>query len=307
MEHVDLAELNDRFAIAEQLSFVAGPGELPVVEVRNTQATATIALQGGQVLAFQPHGHVPVLWLSQHSYYAAGKAIRGGIPVCWPWFGPHPTDAGLPAHGFVRTAVWDVVGSEVVAEGATQLRLALTDNQHTLSLWPHAFRLELVITVGAVLQVELAVHNPGTQVFSYGGALHSYYAVSNIGNVQILGLEERSYIDKLDPEQLKRQAGPIIIDQETDRIYVDTTDQCVVDDGGLRRSIVIAKAGSRSTVVWNPWIDKAQRMADFGDDEYRSMVCVETANAADDTVRVAPGAVHRLGTTISVMLAPDGA
>ncbi len=300
MEHVNLAELNDRFAIAEQLSFVAGPGGLPVAEVHNAHATATIALHGGQVLAFQPYGHAPVLWLSKHSFYAPGKAIRGGIPLCWPWFGPHPTDPGLPAHGFVRTASWDLLGTAVVAEGAAQLRLMLTDNLHTLSLWPHAFRLELVITVSTLLQVELVVHNPGTQVFSCGGALHSYFVVSDIGNVKILGLEGRSYIDKLDPAQPKRQAGAITFDQETDRIYVDTRDKCIVDDGGLQRRIVIAKAGSLSTVVWNPWVDKAQRMADFGDDEYGSMVCVETANAADDTVSVAPGTSHRLGTVISV-------
>lgn len=307
MEHVDPAELNARFAIPEHVSFVSGPGALPVAEVHNAHARALIALHGGHVFAFQPHGQAPVLWVSKRSYFASGKAIRGGIPICWPWFGPHPTDPGLPAHGFVRTAEWQILETAVVADGATLLLFGLESNEHTLSLWPHAFRLEMVITVGASLQAELVVHNPGTYVFTCGGALHSYFTVSEIGNVTITGLEGRSYIDQLEPGQDKRQDGPVTIDAETDRIYVDATDTCNIEDAGLQRHVAIAKTGSRTTVVWNPWIDKAQRMPDFDDDEYRTMVCVETANAADDVVTVAPGTVHRLGTVISVVRADEQA
>ena len=300
MEHVDPAELNARFAIPEHVSFVSGPGGLPVAEVRNAHATASVALHGAHVFAFQPHGQAPVLWLSKRSYFAPGKAIRGGIPICWPWFGPHPTDPGLPAHGFVRTAAWNILETAIVPDGATLLRFGLQSNAHTLSLWPHAFHLEMVITVSAALQAELVVHNVGTHVFTCGGALHSYFTVSEIGNVAITGLEGRRYIDKLEPGQDKRQDGPITIDAETDRIYLDTTDTCAIEDAGLQRRVVVAKTGSRTTVVWNPWIDKAQRLQDFDDDEYRTMVCVETANAVDDVVMVAPGAVHRLTTTIGV-------
>jgi len=294
MQPLDLQSLNETFAITNQLDFTSGPGGLTLAEVRNRHAAATISLHGAQVLAFQPHGRRPVLWRSQKSQYQPGKAIRGGVPICWPWFGAHPTDPSKPAHGFVRTALWSVLATAALADGATQIRLRLNDGEATYDLWPHAFDVRAVINVGAQLRVELIVRNPGDAPFTCGGALHSYFGVSDSSAIAIQGLDGCEYLDKVDAFQRKRQQGPVVIDAETDRVYLDTTATCAIDDPGMRRRITIAKAGSHTTVIWNPWAEKAAQIADFSAEEYRNMVCVETANANTDSVTVAPGGEHRL-------------
>lgn len=297
----DLETLGRDFGLKDQVTFAAGPGELgPVARVANRHATATIALHGAHVTAFQPRDQGPVLWVSAKTAFRPGKAIRGGIPVCWPWFADHPTDPTKPAHGFVRTARWTVAGTAVVDDDATRIRLRLADDDATRALWPHRFELELAVTVGRSLDVALGIRNTGDAPFTSGGALHSYFAVADVTQVAIEGLDGRPYVDKVDRLARKVQRGPVRIDGETDRIYLETTDACVIDDPGLRRRIAIHKAGSRSTVVWNPWRAKAASMTDFGDDEYPGMVCVETANASDDVVSVPAGGRHELRTTIRV-------
>jgi glucose-6-phosphate 1-epimerase len=240
------------------------------------------------------------LWASRHSYFTPGKAIRGGIPVCWPWFASHPADPGKPAHGFARTSQWSVLDSELTSEGAIRLRLGLTDATATRALWPHPFQLELRVTVGAALQVELLIRNPGDTTFTCTDALHSYFSVSDNTNVTITGLESTAYLDKVAGNQRREQSGPITISGETDRVYLDTSADCLIIDPGWQRQIRVAKQGSRTTVVWNPWAEKARQMADFGAEEYRQMVCVETANAADEVITVPAGGEHGLQTTISI-------
>jgi len=300
MSHHDLEDLNRRYAITDQLAFESGPGGFTLAKIRNLQAEATVALHGGHVLSFSPRAHEPVLWVSKLSRFETGKAIRGGIPVCWPWFADHPTDGDKPAHGFARTALWSVTESEALKDGRTRLGLVISDNNDTRTLWPYLFRLEIDVTVGTMLQVELVATNTGKEVFTCGGALHSYFHVSSISNVVIKGLEGCSYIDKVDDSRRRVQEGPVTINGETDRIYLETDGDCLIEDNGLQRRIGIAKSGSRTTVVWNPWVDKARAMKDFGDQEYHSMVCVETANAAEDLITVAPGEAHRLQSIISV-------
>jgi glucose-6-phosphate 1-epimerase len=299
MRTTDIQSLNDSFAISEHISFEGGPGGWAVAEIRNAHAAATVSLYGGQALTFQPHGHAPVLWASGHSLYRAGKAIRAGIPICWPWFGPHPTDPAQPAHGFVRTATWNVLSVAALADGATQIRMRVRDRDLPEGRWPHIFDLRCVVTVGTELRVELIARNPGDAPYTYSGALHSYFSVSDIGAITIHGLDSCDYLDQLDGQR-KTQQGPITIGAETDRIYLDTTATCVIDDPGLGRRIRVAKAGSHSTVVWNPWVEKARRLADFGEEEYHDMVCVETANAATNAVTVAPDNEHRLVVVIGV-------
>jgi glucose-6-phosphate 1-epimerase len=300
MQTTDIQALNDSFAIAEHISFVGAPGGRVLAEIHNAYAVATVSLHGGQVLAFQPHGQAPVLWASSRSLAQAGKPIRAGIPICWPWFGPHPTDPTLPSHGFVRTATWRVLSVAALADGATQIRLRIGDNEFADRRWPHAFDLRGVVTVGTELRVELIMRNPGNAPYTCSGALHSYFSISDIGAITIHGLDGCAYIDKVDGGQRKTQQGPITFDAETDRVYLDTTATCVIDDPGLSRRIQVAKSGSHSTVVWNPWVEKARRLGDFGDEEYRSMVCVETTNAEADSVTIAPRGEHRLVATIGV-------
>ncbi len=298
MDDADLQALNDRFAIAEHVSFRAGPGGLAAAQIANAHASAAVALLGGHVLAFQPRGHEPVLWLSRQSRFEVGKPIRGGVPVCWPWFSAHPDDPGKPFHGFARLSLWSVTGTAVVADGATQVRLGLRDTGETRSLWPHAFELEVAVTVGTRLRVELSARNLGEEAWTCTAALHSYFSVSDVTQIAIHGLDGCDYVEAGGGPT--RQQGPVTINREVDRVYVDTTATCAIEDPGMGRRISVAKAGSRSTVVWNPWAEKARRLEDFGDDEYPGMVCVETANSRADVVTIAPGAKHCLAVLISV-------
>ncbi|MSR83104.1 MAG: D-hexose-6-phosphate mutarotase [Candidatus Latescibacteria bacterium] len=298
METLNLEELNQRYALPGLLRFAPGPGGLPTVHISDPHAQGMLVLQGAHVLQFQPRGQQPVLWASQHSFYAPGRPIRGGIPLCWPWFGAHPTDATKPGHGFARTSAWEVLGTSAGPTG-TSIELGLLPTPATLALWPHPFSLRLRVLFGAQLEVELHVHNPGDQAFTFSAALHSYFAVSQVSAITITGLEESPYFDKVGGAPL-RQEGPVQISAETDRVYQDTTAECHIEDPGLGRRICVAKQGSRSTVVWNPWAAKATRMEDFGDEEYRQMVCVETANAPPDQVTVPPGSAHCLQALIRV-------
>ncbi|GAC1386602.1 MAG: D-hexose-6-phosphate mutarotase [Herpetosiphon sp.] len=295
----ELATLNAHYAIPDHVEFVAGPGGLPIAALQNGFATAQLSLQGAQLLSFQPRGHQPVLFASSAAIYAPGRAIRGGIPVCWPWFGPHPTDGTKPQHGFVRTMRWLVRSTEVTGGGGTRLQLALVDSAETRKLWPHPFELILTATVDTTLHVDLVARNTAPDPVLLTAALHTYLAVSNVAEIIIDGLQGRRYIDKVSGTE-RTQDGPVTIASETDCIYLDVAPTCVIHDPTHGRAIHIMGQGSRSTVVWNPWQTAARRIADLGDAEYQRMVCVETANAGTDVVTVPPGGEHRLVTHITV-------
>jgi glucose-6-phosphate 1-epimerase len=240
--------------------------------------------------------------MSSESRFEAGAPILGGIPVCWPWFGAHPGgEAGMPFHGFARLEEWNVIGAGETAGGATRMELGLGESPRTTALWPHPFDLRREVVVGADLRVALAMRNTGRVPFTCTCALHSYFAVGDIAAVRVLGLEGCRYADTVPvPEREAVQECPVLIEAETDRVYEDTEAATVIEDASLRRRIRVAKEGSRTTVVWNPWIAKSSRMPDFGDTEYRGMLCVETANARADARTIPPGGAHRLAATISV-------
>ena len=290
----DFSTLNARFGLSGQLVFREGSGGLAVVEVANNHGSATIALQGAQVMTWAPRGQAPVIWLSRAAKFAPGKSIRGGVPVCWPWFGPHATDASLPAHGFARTVPWEVIGTQAMTDGGTRIDFRLIKSDATRALWPHSSQLECHVTVGAALEIDLVTRNTDRIAVTIGDALHTYFEVGDIRQVTIQGLEGCPYLDKMDGGQRKQQTGPVTIGAETDRIYLNSTADCLIDDPGLKRRVRIRKRGSRSTVVWNPWIEKSTKMGDFGENGYLNMVCVESANAADDVVTIAPGGEHHL-------------
>jgi glucose-6-phosphate 1-epimerase len=292
-----LAELNTRLGAPGALEFVAGPGGLPHALLRAGRAHAEVALHGGHVVRYGEDGAPPVLWVSREAIFTGAKPIRGGIPVCWPWFGPHPDDPARPAHGFARNRMWTATGGGA-GDGGAWLRLALRDDEATLALWPHPFALELTVTLGDALDVALTMTNTGQGPITCGGALHTYLTVGDVTRVRIMGLDGRPYLDQL-TGQVQTQAGPVTVGAEVDRIYRDDGAACVVEDEALGRRITVRKAGSGSTVVWNPWADKAGRLADFGDDEYPGMLCVETALAGADRVTLAPGAAHTLRATLA--------
>jgi glucose-6-phosphate 1-epimerase len=290
----DVGALNRQFGIADQVVFKEMPGGMTVIEVHNGLADATISLQGAHVMTWAPKGVHPVIWLSRAATLASGKSIRGGVPICWPWFGPHATQASFPGHGFARTVSWEVVRTEATGGGATQLVFQLLGSEATRALWPHATECQLLVSVGSGLTVNLTTRNLGTDSVTVGDALHTYFEVGDVRRIAIHGLDGCPYLDKVDGGARRRQAGAVTIGAEVDRIYLDSSADCVIEDPSLGRRIRIAKRGSRSTVVWNPWIAKSEKLGDMGQSGYMNMVCVESANVDEDVVKVAPGESHSL-------------
>ena len=287
------------FSIPGQLAFRVGPGGLPYADLANTGGTASICLQGAHLTAFQPRAQrAPVVWLSEAARFAPGKSIRGGVPVCWPWFGAHAGDPVYPAHGFARTVPWEVVDSGS-ADGATTITLRLEFSDATRAQWPHDTPLELHISMADVLDLELTTLNAGEAPVMLGEALHSYLHIGDIAEVELRGLDGCAYLDKTEAFARGQQSGPLRFASEIDRVYVNTLAECVIDDARLGRRIHIAKQGSASTVVWTPWGQKAAAMGDYTADGWRSMLCVESANAADNVLTLRPGEAHVLAVRYS--------
>ncbi|OGB36561.1 MAG: D-hexose-6-phosphate mutarotase, partial [Burkholderiales bacterium RIFCSPHIGHO2_02_FULL_66_10] len=237
-----------------------------------------------------------LLFVSQQATYQTGKAIRGGVPVCWPWFGADPQALGRPNHGLARTRLWSVASTAALPDGATRLILALTDTPDTRAVWPHAFELTLEITVGAALRLSLGTRNTGEQPFTITQALHTYLAVSDVAQTTVNGLDGCHYLDKAAGAQgtITQQRGAVRFAGEVDRIYTGAPAEMDIVDGASGRTLRISAEGSRTPVVWNPGAVLAAGMADLADDDYRRFVCVETANVADEVVTLPPGGEHRL-------------
>lgn len=291
---VTLEQLNGRFGIKGQVIFKEGAGGLTMIEVHNAQATATIALQGAHLLTWTPRGQQPVIWLSSAAKFAPGKSVRGGIPICWPWFGPHESEKSFPAHGYARTVMWQVVETEALASGATRLLFRLEGDETTAKMWSHDTPCDYQLTIGTSLEMELVTRNRGRTPVTIGQALHTYFDISDIREVSVNGLDGCPYLDKVDGFKRKQQEGSVTFSGETDRIYLDSTADCLIDDPNMERRIRISKRNSASTIVWNPWIEKAEQMGDLGERSYLGMVCVESANAAEDVVTLPAGGEHRL-------------
>ncbi len=291
-----IQKLNRNFGIVGQLDFRENAGGLIIAEISNAQATASICLQGAHLMGWQPKSQSePVVWLSRDAKFLPEKSIRGGAPVCWPWFGTHAFEPAFPAHGYARTVPWRVLESGSEPDGATRLTLRLVESDQARVQWPHDSHLDLTVIAGETLRMELVTENIGAADFAITEALHTYFRIGDIGAARITGLSGCDYWDKVGGSTLNRQDGTIRFAGETDRVYVNTTAECAIEDDILKRRIRIAKSGSRSTVVWTPWTEKAKRMGDLGQpDGWREMVCVESANALENAVNVAAGARHTL-------------
>jgi len=277
----------------------SGPGGLERLALHAGASEALVYLHGAHVVHFRPHGAEPVLWVSRESRYESGKPIRGGVPVCFPWFGPKAGAPDAPLHGFARIRPWTLRSVAKDAGGALRASLELVSDASTRAFFPHDLRVSLEVVVGPALGLTLTVRNEGPSPFAYEEALHSYFAVADVRAVRIRGLEDAGFVDKTAAGARRpAEETEVAIAGETDRVYTGTTATVSIEDPGLARRIKVAKAGSRTTVVWNPWIAKAKAMPDFGDDEWPGMVCVETANALDDAVTVGPGDFHATSVTI---------
>lgn len=290
-----------RLEIPGIAAFEPGEGHLPRLAVRSSLAEAHIYLHGAHVTHFQPRGKAPILFMSQRSVFAADKPVRGGVPVIFPWFGPRANHPESPAHGFARTSEWQIESLSEDGDGVVTATFELVADERTRALWPFDFKLSYRIAIGHTLTLTFEVENTGPESFAFEDALHTYFSVADVRQTATSGLENTEYVDKTDNFQRKKQGPePIRITSETDRVFESTRTTCVVDDPGLQRKVTVEKSGSQTTVVWNPWIAKAAAMADFGDDEWPKMLCIETANAGANTITLAPGKTHSTRAIISV-------
>ncbi len=266
------------------------------ISIDNDSASAKIALQGAHIFEFMPHNKRAILWMSQASDYENGKAIRGGIPICWPWFGQHATDESFPQHGFARTSMFSHVESKEVDTHTTQVTLKLQHYPQSLAMFPYRFELLVKITVSTILSIELTTTNLCDKSFEITQALHSYFNISHISNVAVHGLDKKRYYDALTGEH-QEQVGDITFSEELDRVYQEV--DSVISLVDKAKVINIENEGSASVVVWNPWCEKCSKMSAMENDSYETFVCIESANALDDFILLKPNESHTLKATIA--------
>ena len=298
MAPFDPAANNERLAIPGVASLVPGNGNLPKIQITSPAATAEIYLHGAHLTSWQPAGAEEVIFLSERSHWEEGKAIRGGIPVCFPWFRAKADDSKAPAHGFARTRAW-ALESITQEDNTVLVTLATESDDSTRHWWPYDFRLIHRIHVGKELKLELTVVNTGSATFHFEEALHTYYRVSDAEAVRIAGLDGVTYLDNRDNNRPKLQAGEIQFTAATDNAYIDTEDPVVLLDPALGR-IRLDKQNSRTTVVWNPWSDGAAVLSDMGDHEWRQMACVEASNILSAAITLPPGQQHTVTAHIRI-------
>lgn len=267
------------------------------IEVRNKKAEAKIALQGAHIFHFQARGRPSLLWLSTLSAFEKGTAIRGGVPICFPWFGKAKKTASLPQHGFARTAMWELLKQHEPDENTTELTLVLCSSATTKKLWDYDFELRLKIVITSELQISLCVHNKDIRTFEISTALHSYFNVSNIHNVHLNGLDGCAYYDDLLQKESK-QVSNLTIDKEVDRYYWGIYEPVSLVDENF--TIALEQKGTNTMVVWNPWTEK--KMQDMSNDAYRQMLCLETAQRGSDAAIVAPDESCTISVSISMLI-----
>lgn len=260
-----------------------------VFQIEHETCSARVALHGAHVMSWRPRDEEEVLYLSPDAIFSEGKAIRGGIPICWPWFNAHPTNSEMPSHGLVRGRFWELLDASENEAGVT-LRFEVKDG-----IW----NALVTVRAGEDLEVSLESRNPNQIPLVVSGALHSYLAVSDIEQVRALNLDGAEYLDTVGEPTMRKQRGDVRFSEELDRIYESRSGVLLVDDLS-GRTILIEKSGSPSTVVWNPWVKKAAALGDLPDEDYRKFCCIEAAIANDRAEIVPPGGSHVLMTRISV-------
>ncbi len=264
------------------------------IEIKNSAAEAKIALQGAHIFHYKRADEEQILWLSEVSDFEYGKAIRGGVPICWPWFGFNE-NKNLPQHGFARLSMWEFIKSDESDEKSSSLIFRLTHGSQTLKMWRYKFELELHVTISDKLTMELKTTNLDCESFVLTQALHTYFKVSHISHALIKGLDKKPYLDALTWKN-EIQEGDITFNQEVDRVYQEVTDEIILKDEN--REIHIKNSGSSSTVVWNPWIEKTLRMSAMNENAYEHMICIESANAFDDRKVLKPQSSYTLVAAI---------
>jgi glucose-6-phosphate 1-epimerase len=294
-----LGDLNRRFEIPGIAAIVAGRGGLSCVQVTAPRASGQIYLHGAHVTSWQPAGAEEALYVSSKSKWQDGGAIRGGVPICFPWFSTRAEDPRSPAHGLVRTKSWQLEGITHADHNVT-VALSTSADDATRRTWFGEFHLLFCATFGEQLRLELIVTNHGTSSFRFEEALHSYFRVGNVTAAKLRGLNGAVYVDKTDAQREKHQHGDLTLSSETDRIYRNTLATIEIEDPAARRRVLVAKEDSRDTVVWNPWSERGKAMSDVGPDEWRQFVCVETCNVGDHAINLAPAQAHTMTALVSL-------
>jgi glucose-6-phosphate 1-epimerase len=296
---LNLTQLNEHFGLPGVLAFHATTSGLIHADISTPHATATVYLQGAHVAAWQPKGQQPVIFVSRKSEFVPGKAIRGGVPIAFPWFAARHDGKPGPSHGFARIQDWTLAFAALAGEDL-HMTFTLGPTEISRNLGYDNFRLAYQLTIGRTLTMQLTVANDATVPLVFEEALHTYYAVADIHEITVNGLEDVTYLDKNDDLQSKVQHGAITITEPTDRVYLNTTSPCVLHDTGSKRKITIAKTGSNTTVVWNPWESGAAKLPDLDPTEWHEFLAIETVNAAANAVTLAPGAQYVMEAHVSV-------
>jgi glucose-6-phosphate 1-epimerase len=296
---MNINDLNGKFGVPGAISFAEGNSGLPKAILKTQIGSQTeVYLHGAHVASWKNPTGQELFFLSKESNFAPGKPIRGGIPICFPQFG---SNGPLPQHGLARISEWGVKRAAALDDGDVSLTLELSDSSESLAQWPHRFHTELSVRLGASLTLTMDVVNPGDAPFRFNVAFHTYFAVTDVTRATVAGLVNVMLLDSLRDGLCERETRTTIsFNAETDRVYVRAPDLLRLNDDAAGRTFRIAKRGMADAVVWNPWIDKARRMPDFGDDEYRTMVCVETGNIASP-VELAPGQSWQGSTRFSAI------
>lgn len=292
--------LNRRFGIPEIVEVSTGNGGLTKLVVTAASASAEIYLHGAQVTSWGPAGAKDALFLSEQSGWQDGRAIRGGIPICFPWFRAKADDPKAPAHGVVRTREWQLESVTAEADGSVIVVCSTQSDESTRRWWPHEFHLLHRITVGKALRLELTATNAGPTSLQFEEALHTYFRVGDARSVRVRGLDQAAYLDNADSNREKVQLGDVVFAAPTDNAYVDTHSAVELIDPGLHRTIRTGKENSATTVVWNPWQQGAASIADLGDNEWQHMTCVEASNILGSAITLAPGQRHTMIATLTI-------
>lgn len=282
--------------------------ELNCWRIRHGEAELLVAQQGAQILSYQVDEQQPLIWLNEEAVFKKGKPVRAGMPICWPWFGNlernpasvqamRQSDEPAKAHGEVRALDWELLGAYEDGE-ALVVEFVLPQAEGHLPGWPHNVALKLSIRLDQALNVSLVSYNGGAETVTLSQALHTYFAVSDVRQVSVEGLDGLRYIETLENWEERQQAGDLTFSGETDRIYLDTPNLLSIVDAQWQRRIQIQATGSSSAILWNPWIEKTQRFTDMAADGWQRMVCVETANVLGDVVTLAPDQMHVMGVSI---------
>jgi glucose-6-phosphate 1-epimerase len=291
-------ELDRSFGIPGMARVCEGNDGLLRVQITGSQVEGEIYLHGAQVTSWKPAGSDEVLFVSTKSRWQEGQAIRGGIPICFPWFRAKADDPKAPAHGFVRTKSWQLA-SIAEEDSGVAVSMSTESDEQTRRWLPADFRLVYRVVFGPELTMELTCTNTGNTGLRFEEALHTYNRVSDVANVRLQGLDAVQFLDNTDSNRAKIQHGDVVIASATDNAFIGTQNDVTLIDPELHRRIRLKKTNSLTAVVWNPWREGAVRLRDLGDGEWTQFLCVEASNILASSISLAPGEEHKMTAVLS--------